>query len=499
MAGSGETLTFRELDRASNRGAQLLRSLGLTRGDVFAIWSTNNPGFLEVAFAMQRSGLYMTPIPAKLKTEEAVYIINDSGARVLILDAGVGPQAEALARQASALCPGVETFYSLRGELPGLRSWEDATAAMPDTPIADQSTGRTMIYSSGTTGKPKGVRQPLPTEAFNALTGFLSFHRSLFKTGPGSYFVGTAPLYHAGPCAMVMADLQLGGSLLLFEKFDAEKVLSGIEAHRVRRGQFVPTMFTRMLKLPEEVRDRYDVSSMQVAMHSAAPCPIDVKRSMIQWWGPVICEIYGGTENVGSTLISSEEWLKKPGSVGRVMQGRLHVCSEDGADLRPNETGLVYFETASTFVYLNDPEKTQNSRHPQHANWATFGDIGRVDEDGYLFLSDRRAFMIISGGVNIYPQEAEDVLTMHPEVADVAVFGVPDPDMGEQVKAVIQPVHRSKAGAQLEAELIAYCRERLASLKCPKSIDFAPELPRDPTGKMLKRQLRDRYWTPVAV
>jgi acyl-CoA synthetase (AMP-forming)/AMP-acid ligase II len=494
MAGSGETLTFRELDQAADRGAQLLRSHGLARGDVFAIWSTNNPGFLEVAFAMQRSGLYMTPIASKLKAEEAVYIINDSGARVVILDAGVGAEAEALARQAPALCPGVERFYSLRGDLPGLARWEDAARAMPARPIADPSGGRTMIYSSGTTGKPKGVRQPLPTEAFDAMTGYLGFHRSLFKTEPGTYFVGTAPLYHAGPCAMVMADLQLGGSLLLFEKFDPEKVLAGVAAHQVRRGQFVPTMFTRMLKLPQAVRARYDLRSMQVAMHSAAPCPVEVKRGMIAWWGPVIYEIYGGTENVGSTLISSQEWLAKPGSVGRAMAGRLHVCAEDGSEVGPDETGLVYFESASTFTYLNDPAKTRDARHPEHPDWATFGDIGRVDEDGYLFLSDRRAFMIICGGVNIYPQEAENVLTLHPDVAEVAVFGVPDPDMGEQVKAVIQPADWSKAGPALEAELIAYCRERLASLKCPKSIDFEPELPRDPTGKMMKRQLRDRYW-----
>jgi acyl-coenzyme A synthetase/AMP-(fatty) acid ligase len=494
MAGSGETLTFDELERASNRGAHLLRQLGLQRGDAFALWSTNNPRFLEIVFSMQRSGLYLTPIASKLKPAEAAYIVGDSGARVLIVDAGIGPAAEELARNAAALCPKVEAFFSIRGDLPGFRRWEEATAAAPETPIADQSGGATMIYSSGTTGKPKGVRQPLPTEPFDEENFYHKFHRAIFSTEPGTTFMVTAPLYHTGPLTMAMADLRMGGDVLVFEKFDAEKVLEAIETHEVRRAQFVPTMFTRMLKLPDEVRGRYDVSSMKAAMHSAAPCPVEVKRAMIEWWGPVLYEIYGGTENAGSTLIDSHAWLAKPGSVGRMMQGKVHVCAEDGTELGPNETGLLYFEGGTNFSYLNDPDKTRDSRHPTQLHWATFGDIGRVDEDGYIFLSDRRAFMIICGGVNIYPQEAENLLTLHPKVADVAVFGVPDPDMGEQVKAVVQPADWSQAGPELEAELIAYCRGQLASLKCPKSIDFERELPRDPTGKMMKRELRDRYW-----
>jgi acyl-coenzyme A synthetase/AMP-(fatty) acid ligase len=365
---------------------------------------------------------------------------------------------------------------------------------MPGTPIADQSGGATMIHSSGTTGKPKGVRQPLPTEPFDEENFYQKFHRAIFNTEPNSAFMVTAPLYHTGPLSMVMADLRMGGTALVFEKFDAEKVLEAIEKHQVRRAQFVPTMFTRMLKLPDEVRARYDVSSMKAAMHSAAPCPVEVKRAMIEWWGPVLYEIYGGTENAGSTLIDSHAWLAKPGSVGRMMQGKVHVCAEDGTELGAGETGLLYFEGGSDFSYLNDPDKTRDSRHPVHLHWATFGDIGRVDADGYIFLSDRRAFMIICGGVNIYPQEAENLLTLHPKVADVAVFGVPDPDMGEQVKAVVQPTEWAQAGPELEAELIAYCRGQLASLKCPRSIDFERELPRDPTGKMMKRELRERYW-----
>ena len=321
-----------------------------------------------------------------------------------------------------------------------------------------------------------------------------SMHRHVFATQPGTTFVATAPLYHTGPLHFVLTELKLGATVLIFEKFDAEAVLAGIERHGAVRGQFVPTMFTRMLKLPEDVRSRYDVSSMKLALHSAAPCPVDVKQAMIDWWGPILFEIYGGTENAGSTMIDSHEWLKKPGSVGKSALGAIHICGDDGRELPPGETGTIYFEGNAGFDYLNDQAKTRDSRHPVQANWATFGDIGHVDEDGYLFLSDRRAFMIICGGVNIYPQEAENALTMHPKVADVAVFGIPDPDMGEQVKAVVQPAAGIAAGPELEAELIAWCKARLASLKCPRSIDFADELPRDPTGKMLKKQLRDRYW-----
>jgi acyl-CoA synthetase (AMP-forming)/AMP-acid ligase II len=320
----------------------------------------------------------------------------------------------------------------------------------------------------------------------------MMLHR--YQSRPGSMFLVSAPLYHAGPLAMAMAEQSLGAGVLVFEKFDAQGVLAAIERHRPARAQFVPTMFVRMLKLPADVRSRYDVSSLKVAIHSAAPCPIDAKREMIAWWGPILEEIYGGTENAGATMISSEEWLRKPGSVGRAVGSVIHICDEQGAELPVGATGIIYFESGAQFRYLNDPQKTLGTRHPLHSNWATFGDIGRLDADAYLFLCDRKAFMIIAGGVNIYPQEAEDVLAMHPAVADVAVFGVPDQDMGEQVKAVVQPAEGNMAGPALEAELIRYCKSKLATLKCPKSVDFEPALPRDAAGKLLKRQLRDRYW-----
>ena len=497
MAGSGETVTFAELEAASNRSSHLLRRLNLNRGDVFAVWSTNNPRYLELCFAMQRAGLYLCPIASKLTAPEAAYIVRDSGARVLIIDAGIGAHGEDMARRLTELCPQVEHAFALCDDLPGLARWESETGPLPATPIADQSAGQTMSYSSGTTGQPKGVRRPLADHAFDGDDALQMMHRHVFRTEPGTTFVATAPLYHTGPLHFVLTELKLGASVLVHEKFDAEQVLAGIERHRAVRGQFVPTMFTRMLKLPDAVRARYDLSSLCLAVHSAAPCPVAVKQAMIDWWGPVLFEIYGGTENAGSTMITSEEWLRRPGSVGKAMLGVIHVCGEDGAELQPGETGLIYFEGNAGFDYLNDAAKTRDSRHPQHATWATFGDIGHVDADGYLFLSDRRAFMIICGGVNIYPQEAENCLTLHPKVADVAVFGVPDPDMGEQVKAVVQPAAGALPGPALEAELIAWCKGQLASLKCPKSIDFAEALPRDPTGKMLKKALRESYWQAV--
>jgi acyl-coenzyme A synthetase/AMP-(fatty) acid ligase len=491
MAGTGETVTFAQMEAASNRGARLLRSLGLQRGDAFALWSTNNARFHEITWAMQRSGLYMTPPASKLKAPEAAYIVNDCGARVLIVDAAVAG-SEDMVREAAALCPKVEKIYAICGDLPGVERWEDATARMPATPIPDQSAGRPMIYSSGTTGRPKGVRMPLSDLPFD--TPPYVIYAEHFPVEAGTAFVATAPMYHVGTLLMTLSEQQCGATIILMEKFDPEALLATVDKYKPQRAQFVPTMFSRLLKLPAEVRAKYDVSSLKLAIHSAAPCPVAVKRQMIDWWGPILFDIYGGTENAGATVIDSHEWLRKPGSVGRAFHSTLHICSEEGDELPVGETGLIYFEGGSDFSYYNDPEKTKDARNPKNTLWRTFGDIGHVDEDGYLFLSDRRAFMIIAGGVNIYPQEAENALIVHPAVHDVAVFGVPDPDMGEQVKAVVQLADPSKAGPAMEAELIAYCKSQLATLKCPKSIDFEESLPRDITGKMMKRELRARYW-----
>jgi long-chain acyl-CoA synthetase len=492
MAGSGETVTFAQMEARSNQGAHLLRSLGMKRGDAFALWSTNNARFHEITWAMQRSGLYMTPIASKLKASEAAYIVGDCGARVLIVDAAVAHSAD-LVKRASELIPKVEKIYSIGGELPGVESWEAARDRMPTTPIADESSGRPMIYSSGTTGRPKGVRMPLSEDPID--TPPFVMYNDIAPVRPGTAFVATAPMYHVGTLLMTLSEQQLGATIILLEKFDPELLLKTVDKYKPERSQYVPTMFWRMLKLPQEVRDRYDMSSLKLAIHSAAPCPVPVKHQMIEWWGPILFDIYGGTENAGATVITSQEWLRKPGSVGRAYGPcKIHICTEEGEELPVGETGVIYFEGGSDFSYYNDPDKTKDARNPKNNQWRTFGDIGHIDEDGYLFLSDRRAFMIIAGGVNIYPQEAENQLILHPKVQDVAVFGVPDPDMGEQVKAVVQPADWSQAGPALEAELIAYCKSQLSTLKCPKTIDFEKELPRDITGKMMKRELRARYW-----
>jgi acyl-CoA synthetase (AMP-forming)/AMP-acid ligase II len=493
MAGSGETVTFRQLEDAANRGAQLLRRCGLKKGDAFVLWSGNNPRFLEIAWTMNRTGAYLVPIASKLHAEEAAYIINDCGARVVILDAGL-KYAGPLASQLRTLCPKVERRFAIRGSLPGVQRWEDALQDMPSDLIADPAAGLQMIYSSGTTGKPSGVRRPLSDQPFDAPLAFGRLMASRYQSRAGMKFVLSAPLYHSGSFGMATAMQSLGATILLFERFEPEAMLAAIDRYRPEQGQFVPTMFIRLLKLAPHVRSRYDTSSLRLAIHSAGPCPIETKRQMIEWWGPILEEIYGGTENVGSTMISSAEWLKKPGSVGRPVTGTLHICDERGQELLPNTTGIIYFDAGASFEYLNNPEKSRNAHHLLHPAWATFGDIGHVDEDGYLYLCDRRAFMIIVGGVNIYPQEAENLLAMHAAVADVAVFGIPDAEMGEQVKAVVQPAEGATAGPALEAELIAYCKSQLATLKCPVSIDFEATLPRDAAGKLAKAALRDRYW-----
>ena len=491
MAESGETVTFGEMEKASNRGAQLLRSLGLKRGDAFALWSTNNARYHEITWSMQRSGLYMTPIASKLKAPEAAYIVNDSGAKVLIVDAKVN-HAEALVRDIAELCPDIEHVFALQAPIGDLERWEDATAKMPDTQIADQSAGQPMIYSSGTTGRPKGIRKELPDQPFDEHTP--PFYMALTPVEPETGYMTTAPMYHVGTLMMTLQEQQMGATIVLMEKFDPENLLKAVDKYKPKRSQFVPTMWIRILKLPEEVRAKYDMSSLELAIHSAAPCPIKVKKAMIDWWGPILYDIYGGTESAGATAITSQEWLEKPGSVGRSVQGIIRICSDEGDELPVGETGTIFFETDNDFSYYNDPEKTEDSRNPKHPGWRTYGDIGHIDEDGYLFLSDRRAFMIISGGVNIFPQEAENALILHPKVQDVAVFGVPDADLGEVVKAVVQPVDAAEAGPDLEQELIAYCKDQLSTLKCPRTVDFENELPRDITGKMMKKEMRDRYW-----
>jgi acyl-CoA synthetase (AMP-forming)/AMP-acid ligase II len=489
MAASGEKLTFRELDALSNQGAQLFRKLGLQTGDAIAIFMENVKLFLPICWAAQRAGLYFTCVSSRLTAGEVEYIVKDCGAQVLIASHGLAK----VAQEVIPLIGAVEKF-AVDGRVPGYASFEDAIAKMPATPIADETSGASMLYSSGTTGRPKGVRAPLSGQPIDAMTPLIGLVSMIFGISQDSIYLSPAPLYHAAPLHYSMSCQRLGATVVVMEHFDAEAALAAIEKYKASASQWVPTMFVRMLKLPEAVRLKYDVSSMKIAIHAAAPCPVDIKRRMIEWWGPVLQEYYAGTEGNGMCYVNSADWLAHPGTVGRPILGAVHICGEDGEEMPTGKEGVIYFAGATGFHYHNDPEKTKQSRHPAHEDWSTLGDVGKLDAEGYLYLTDRKAFMIISGGVNIYPQEAENLLISHPKITDVAVIGVPNEEFGEEVKAVVQPADWAEAGPELAAELIAYCRAHLSPIKCPRSIDFERELPRHPTGKLYKRLIRDRYW-----
>ncbi|MBF6183837.1 acyl-CoA synthetase [Nocardia farcinica] len=492
MAESGEVLTYRELEDNSVRLARHLRAAGLRPGDHLALLSGNDPKVYEVYWAALRSGLYITAVNRHLSPSEISYIVDDCGARALIVSAALAESAEKVVAET----PAVEIRLAFGGDVPGHASYEDALAASSPEPLSDQPRGADMLYSSGTTGRPKGIKQPLPQRQVGDAPGdtYTAIFGPLYGFGTETVYLSPAPLYHAAPLRFGGVVHALGGTVVVMEKFDAEAALAAIERYRVTHSQWVPTMFVRMLKLDEQVRTRYDVSSLKVAVHAAAPCPIDVKRAMIDWWGPILHEYYASTEANGATFIDSEQWLRKPGSVGKAGLGVIRICGEDGKELPTGEVGTVYFEREDVpFAYHNDPAKTADAVHPDHPTWTTTGDIGYVDDEGYLFLTDRKAFMIISGGVNIYPQEIEDALALHPKVFDVAVIGVPDEEMGESVKAVVQPAPGADPGPDLAAELRDYLRERIAHYKVPRSFDFADDLPRTPTGKLVKGKLRARY------
>ncbi len=489
-ADSGEILTFGQLNEASNRMAQLLYARGFRRGDHLAILMENNLHFMEPVWAGFRSGLYVTTVNRYLPADEAAYIVNDCGAKAIVTSYEKRETAAGLAE----LIPDCPIRLMIGGTIPGWESYEEALASASPEPLAEEWIGDSMLYSSGTTGRPKGILRPLPdTPAAEAFK--MRQQANLYGYSPDTIYLSPAPLYHAAPLAFVLGVLSFGGTVVMMERFDAEQALKMVETYRVTHSQWVPTMFVRMLKLPEAARKAYDVSSLKIAVHAAAPCPVEVKRQMIEWWGPILFEYYAGTEGSGATYITSEEWLKHPGSVGKAGIGILHICDEDGADLPPGEAGLIYFEREiATFEYHNDPAKTRAARHPRHENWNALGDVGYMDEEGYLYLTDRQAFMIISGGVNIYPQAIEDALITHPKVGDVAVFGVPDAEMGEAVKAVIEPAPGQEPTDELRVELLDYARSKLARYMAPRSLDFIVEMPRLPTGKLYKRLLRDAYW-----
>jgi acyl-CoA synthetase (AMP-forming)/AMP-acid ligase II len=488
MARTGQVVTYKELDDRSNQCAQLLRSLSLVPGDCIAVCMENHPRFLEICWAAQRSGLYYSAISSRLTASEAEYIIDDCGAKVFITSKAKGEVAAGLVGRN----PAVETRLMLDAVLPGYGSYEEAVAAQPAEPIPEELEGNDMLYSSGTTGRPKGVKVPLPGKPAGTPPALQLLVQGLYHADESAVYLSPAPLYHAAPLRFNLAMQRLGGTCIVMDQFDPVEALQLIEKYRATHSQWVPTMFVRMLKLPPEERARYDVSSLRVAIHAAAPCPVPVKEQMIEWWGPVLYEYYAGTEANGFCAIDSEQWMTHKGSVGKSLLGDIHILDDEGGELPPGEIGTVYFGKGADFEYHNDPGKTAASRSKE--GYTTIGDVGYVDEEGFLYLTDRRSYMIISGGVNIYPQETENLLITHPKVADVAVIGVPNEEFGEEVKAVVQPMDMSHAGPALAEELLDFCRENLSHVKCPRSVDFEPELPRYPTGKLFKRLLKERYW-----
>ena len=489
MVETGEVVTYKQLDERSNQGAQLFRKHGLVRGDSILLFLENNARFLELCWAAQRSGLYYTPISYRLTAAEIEYIVGDLKPKMFF----TSEKLVETARTVSALQSGTCRNYLVDGRAEDYLSYVEERDARPTTPIADESFGTDLLYSSGSTGRPKGVKIPLPGGPIDNLEPRWRAYHTIMGFDWDSVHYIPSPLYHALPIHHAMVAQHYGGTVLVIQKFDPEEALRLIERYKVSQSSWVATMFIRMLKLPEAVRRKYDVSSMIGMVHGAGPCPIPVKEAMIEWFGEIIHETYSSTEGFGAATINSTEWLQHKGSVGRSMLSPAHIVDDEtGAELPAGEIGTIYFEAPRKVEYLNDAAKTSSVHHPK--GWATAGDIGYLDADGYLYLTDRKADMIISGGVNIYPQEIEAVLILHPKIADIAVFGIPNEDFGEEVKAVVAPTNFADAGPALEAEIIDYCKSQLAALKAPKTVDFLPELPRHETGKLYKRLLRDPYW-----
>ena len=460
------------------RGSRFLRKQGLRTGDGVAVLTENHPHSLAVFWAAQLAGLYYTPISVQFQRAEVKHILDDCDAQLLITS---GSQRE-------------KTEGAPQKLVMDLERWPDIVAGEPALLIDDAAEGAEMLYSSGTTGRPKGVRATRPGAEIGTVSELFQRRLALHQIDETAVYLSTAPLYHSAPLRYNAMMHRSGATSVIMPRFDAAQSLTLIERHRISHSQWVPTMFVRLLRLPEAVREHYDLSSHRVAIHAAAPCPEDIKRQMLAWWGPIIYEYYSGTEGNGQTAIAPDEWLAHPGSVGRPILGELHITDDDGNELPPGQTGRVYFAGGPRFEYYKDPAKTAGAYNDR--GWSTLGDLGHVDEDGYLYLTDRASHMIISGGVNIYPREVEDVLVSHPAVQDAAVFGIPNEEFGEEVKAVVELAAGLEcATVQITAEdLIDYCRDRLAHLKCPKSIDFVSELPRHQTGKLYKEPLKRPYW-----
>jgi long-chain acyl-CoA synthetase len=492
IGATGVTVTYAEFEARANRVAHLLRAAGLKRGDHISVFMENGTGMLEIEGGAERTGVYYTLINTYLAPDEVAYILTNSRSRMLFSS----PARQPVAIAAAEKCPNLERkLMTGPGDPPpGWESYDVAIAGCPTDPVPAEALGTAMLYSSGTTGQPKGILRELPDAAPGEALAVMDFVKAMFGFREGMTYLNPAPLYHSAPAASVSASLRLGATVIVMEHFDAQQWLALVERYRVTHCQMVPVMFSRLLRLPEEIRARYDTSSLECIVHAAAPCPVHIKRAMIDWLGPIITEYYGATEAHGFTFCDSAQWLAHPGTVGRPILGELLILDDDRNPCPPGVDGTIWFRGATAFQYFHDPVKTAESRSDDGAA-SSVGDVGHVDADGYLYLTDRKTYMIISGGVNIYPQETENLLSAHPAVLDVAVIGVPNEDLGEEVKAVVQLADPASASPELAQELIDYCRARLAHFKCPRTVDFVAELPRYPTGKLYKRLLRDAYWT----
>ncbi|MBH1965490.1 MAG: AMP-binding protein [Comamonadaceae bacterium] len=492
MADGSGLLTYRELDERANRAAQWLLSLGLPPGATVGLLLENHLRTFEIWWGARRAGLYYVPLSTHLKGEETAYILRDCQASALLASTATASLA---AEAVQAFSPGeLPHRYLLDGEAPGFASYLNALEAFPSPGVLpERAMGREFMYSSGTTGFPKGIRRALaPFERRRDLPLLEQRLRAIFRFDEQTVYLSTSPLYHALGRFNIRT-IECGGTCVIMGKYDALSALQAIERFRVTHSHWVPTMLVRMLALPPEVRQAWDVSSMRCAIHATAPCPVQVKRAMIEWWGPVIEEYYGGSENVGVTHIDASQWLAHPGSVGRPICGTVHIVSEDNPEVEipAGEIGMVYFDGGVAFEYHNDQGKTRQAFNGR--GWGTYGDLGSLDADGFLYLSDRRTDLIISGGVNIYPREIENVLDTHPLVAESAVIGVPNEEYGQEVKAIVQLKEGVRQTSELAEELMALCLGRLSRLKCPRSVDFTQELPRNENGKLLKRVLREAH------
>jgi long-chain acyl-CoA synthetase len=490
VSPDGGSVTYAELAAAADRYGRGLQSMGLEPGDSIVLMLPNGADLLAAYFAAIQTGLYVVTVNWHLVGAEVAYIVEDSGAKAFIAHERFAEAASDAAARSGL--PSAARFAV--GEVPGFQPLANLGADEPAKRPDVRTTGSPMLYTSGTTGRPKGVRRPLSGADPDDVPAANAWFFGVFGLKPFDDHVHLcgSPLYHTAVLNFVSISIQFGHAAVLMDRWGAEEMLRLIERHRVTHSHMVPTQFHRLLALPQETRERYDVSSLRTMIHGAAPCPQEVKRAMLDWWGPVVVEYYAATEG-GGTTIMADEWLRKPGSVGKPWPGSVvSVLGDDGEELPAGEIGTVYMQMGgSTFEYHNDKKKTREARV---GDLFTLGDVGYLDSDGYLYLCDRRNDMIISGGVNIYPAEIENALSVHDKVADVAVFGVPHDDWGEEVKAVVQPAEGVTAGDELSAELLAYAKERLAKFKVPRSIDYIDELPRDPNGKLYKRKLRDPYW-----